>query len=447
MRTLRFLLPLLALLLGWPASALLAQTYTWQNLPNAPRNGQKQDDVFFVDAAQGWAVNGSGQIHRTQDGGQTWTRQLNQPGTYFRCIGFLDAQRGFAGNIGPNYFPGVTDANPLYRTQDGGATWQPVTTISGPAPTGLCAIEVVSGQVVYAAGRVGGPAHLLKSTDAGQTWSSQLLDPTLIQMITDVHFLTPDVGFVCGGSSSNVQQSVAVVLATSDGGQTWRSVYRSTRPFELCWKMSFPTAQTGYATVQGYAPNVPARYVAKTTDGGQTWQEVSFPASTRQYGIGFVDAQTGWVGTDQGTGFETRDGGQSWQPSTLGQYINKVRLVRGPGNQLTGYATGLNLTKLQAAPLSTAAPAAPRFEALQAFPNPATRRVTLRYTLPAHQAVRLLLTDTQGRLLATVLDGQRQAAGPHEFIYTLPTSLGHNLVRFVLVAGKQRTAVTVGLQP
>lgn len=444
---LRLLLPLLALLLGLPAS-VRAQSYTWQALPAAPGNGQKQDDVFFVDAAQGWAVNGSGQISRTQDGGQTWTRQLTQSGTYFRCIGFVDTQRGFAGNIGPNYFPGVTDANPLYRTLDGGATWQPVTGISGPAATGLCAIEVVSAEVIYAAGRVGGPSHLLKSTDGGQTWISRAFDPAQIQMVTDIKFLSPTEGYAFGGSSPNVQLSRAVVLRTTDGGQTWAPMYRSARPFELVWKASFPTPQVGYLTVLSYAPNVLARYVAKTTDGGLTWQELPFVDNgCKEFGIGFLDANTGWVGTDVGTGYETRDGGQSWQPSTLGRVINKVRLVRGPGTQVTGYAIGLNLTKLQTTALATTpvVAAAPKL-ALQAYPNPTARRVTLRYTLPAHQAVRLLLTDTQGRLLATVRQ-EVQAAGPHELEYALPPSLSHNLVHFVLVTAHGRSALPVSVQP
>ena len=64
----------------------------------------------------GFYVNGLGRIFRTADGGRSWERVRDTPGTYFRAIGMLDARTGFAGNIGTDYFPGVTDTNPLYRT-------------------------------------------------------------------------------------------------------------------------------------------------------------------------------------------------------------------------------------------------------------------------------------------------------------------------------------------
>lgn len=118
-------------------TGVLTAQYNWELLPQSPQNGQKQDDVFFLSPALGWSVNGSGRIYKTRDGGATWTKMLDQPGTYFRCIGFLDSLHGFAGNIGMDYFPNVSDATPLYRTDDGGVSWKPVTSISGDTPTGL----------------------------------------------------------------------------------------------------------------------------------------------------------------------------------------------------------------------------------------------------------------------------------------------------------------------
>ena len=84
----------------------------WRKLATEPYRG-KQDDIYFVNENVGWYVNGAGKIFRTQDGGATWQLQLDQPGTFFRCVAFIDEQHGFAGNIGPGYFPGVTDSVPL----------------------------------------------------------------------------------------------------------------------------------------------------------------------------------------------------------------------------------------------------------------------------------------------------------------------------------------------
>jgi hypothetical protein len=51
--------------------------------------------------------------------------------------------RGFAGNIGTNYFPNVTDTTPLYETSDGGDTWKPVAGVTEQMIKGICAIEIV----------------------------------------------------------------------------------------------------------------------------------------------------------------------------------------------------------------------------------------------------------------------------------------------------------------
>ena len=91
---------------------------TWRKLITEPYPG-KQDDITFVNPQLGWYVNGYGAIYHTQDGGETWTKQLEQKGTFFRCIAFVDSLTGFAGTVGTDYFPNVTDTIPLYGTTNG----------------------------------------------------------------------------------------------------------------------------------------------------------------------------------------------------------------------------------------------------------------------------------------------------------------------------------------
>lgn len=339
------------------APALAQAPSPWQKLATEPYSG-KQDDVFFVTPERGWYVNGAGRIYKTVDGGKSWVKQLDKPGTYFRCIAFLDEKRGFAGNIGPDYFPGVTDTMPLYETRDGGATWSAVTNLRGPRVTGLCAIEIVrqpfinAGQLeerrtIWAGGRVGGPALLLRSDDDGASWESTDLSAQC-GMILDVKFVSAKVGFVCAASSSEVQKSHALILMTRDGGKTWVKKYESSRLYELTWKGSFPSENVGYVTIQSYNPDKAAsqRYVAKTSDGGETWTEVPLieDARVREFGIAFADENHGWVGGLQ-TSFETTDGGKSWKPVAMGVAVNKIRLLKTPTG-LVGYAIGVELYKL-----------------------------------------------------------------------------------------------------
>lgn len=357
-KTLKFALLLAAALAGAiPALPSLAEstgpTPHWFKLPTEPYKG-KQDDIFFVDSKLGFYVNGKGKIYRTQDGGQHWQLMLDQPGTYFRAIGMIDAQHGYAGNIGTDYFPGVTDTNPLYETVDGGVSWHVVPGLPGAPVKGICAIDILQASfinagvrdrrtIIHAGGRVGSPAYLLRSIDGGKSWSNIDMSPW-VAMIVDVKFFDAMNGIVFAGTDADIDKSHALIVATHDGGKTWNKVYESTRPGELTWKGAFPSRQVGYATIQSYAqPPSAQRWIAKTTDGGKSWQELPLVQNpeANEFGIGFATNDLGWVGTSKG-GFETRDGGASWQPVELGRAVNKIRILPD-GAGFRAYAIGADV--------------------------------------------------------------------------------------------------------
>ncbi len=342
----------LSFLTGWrPISA------QWQTLNTVPFNG-KQDDIFFVNPDIGYYGNGQGFIYKTINGGLSWTPMLHKVGTYVRALGFVDSNLGFAGNIGPGSFPGVTDASPLYQTLDGGMTWNPVSGVTNKQIVGVCSIDVLKTQFINAghletrvtlraAGRVGGPAMMVTSRDLGKTWSAQNLS-NLAGMILDVKFVDERVGFICAASHYDIAQSHARILKTNDGGMTWRIVYESNRPYETTWKCSFPTAAVGYATVQNYNPDtsIENRVIAKTIDGGEHWTEVALVKdhTVMEFGVGFIDANIGWIGAMDG-GWKTMDGGQSWVHEPMGRAVNKIRVIPSPTGPVI-FAIGVDVRKL-----------------------------------------------------------------------------------------------------
>ena len=192
----------------------------WLLLPAEPYRG-KQDDISFVTPYLGWYGNGAGNLYRTRDGGETWEKVWDQPGTFIRALGFVDAQNGFLGNVGTEYYPNVTDTRPLYRTRDGGTTWTPIESPGIDIVKGICGIDVLHEKrifqgemreisVIHAAGLVGGPAAILRSIDGGDTWEVIDLREQADELVVVAHerqragsrhpvFHTPVLGECCEG--------------------------------------------------------------------------------------------------------------------------------------------------------------------------------------------------------------------------------------------------------
>jgi photosystem II stability/assembly factor-like uncharacterized protein len=73
-------------------------------------------------------------------------------------------------------------------------------------------------------------------------------------------------------------------------------------------------------------------------------------AADREFGVGFVTVDTGWVGTGKG-GYHTTDGGKTWNFVEMGRAVNKIRIVPTEtknNNRFVGYAIGTEVRKLDA---------------------------------------------------------------------------------------------------
>jgi len=400
----------------------------WIELPGSPIAPGRHEDVFFLDPNVGWVVNLEGLIYKTTDGGASWAQGWDAE-EGLRCVGFADADRGWAGVLF-----GLT--NLLYQTTDGGASWSPITNIPGPRPAGICGISVVNASVVYACGPYWTPigeftCGVLRTTDGGATWTARDLRAQAAGLV-DCYFPSPDRGFVTGDALPPTGERVTVVLHTSDGGGSWETLYSGTRPAERGWKIAFPSPRVGYIALESSGS---IAGLLKTTDGGATWTEMPFLAAPyHQQAIGFVTEDVGWIGGWEATTYETRDGGRTWSDARFGRNVNRIRVL-GPG---LAYAVGLRVYKYAPIPPTLAresaekalemsaqagVPLSPRVLLGPNVPNPFREATSIFFTLFSPGNVRLAVWNLAGERIAVLADGAR-APGEHRVVWDAKDAVG-----------------------
>ncbi len=207
-----------------------------------------------------WLSSSDGDIAKSTDAGRTWTRQLRARSGVdgvgaIACNGSKNAWlpidsvsdvygRGVLVTAdGATWQPVLSDLwyygwaelvavcssststvwlgrgdGTVYRSGDGGATWQPATSDIAPGVFGLSDIECV-GATVCAVGTAWGimPARAAGIVGSGGSWSWMTFHTKSgapAPGIGDVEMLTAKVGFALGGGSE--------VFKTVDGGVSWQ---------------------------------------------------------------------------------------------------------------------------------------------------------------------------------------------------------------------------------
>jgi photosystem II stability/assembly factor-like uncharacterized protein len=393
-----------------PSVLLAQQTHPdslWQTIPFSPHqaNGGRFEDLYMLDDMSGYGVDFGGHLY-CFDIDSAWVRNIERvPGINFngtRSVAFLNKNKGWIG---------ILDSDtPLITTNDGGATWDSVG-IEGPLPLGICGLSLVNDSVLFGAGAfdVGlfdstTKTTVIRTTDGGATFVSIDMSPYASSLV-DCRFTSKDNGLVTGtAGGKNYHEGNAVVLKTTDGGHSWKSVYRSTRTGEQGWKIFFRTATEGYVALQ--SPMEPAVtspiYILKTTDGGDSWNEILIGHGTRAIspqGVCFPDAMHGIVGGYSDSVFTTTDGGVTWEQfsSNKLQGINRSRHI----NDTTSYVISSQVLALKkGTPISvknvsitqTAVP----------YPNPATEFVKIE--LPPEGRTVVDVIDSKGTVISTIHD-------------------------------------------
>jgi photosystem II stability/assembly factor-like uncharacterized protein len=324
---------------GWvPTPAIMATTdggRTWSqqgvfagSIDQAPYSSVDLQAVSFADAAHGWAVGWGYEYGRmdwvplvfsTTDGGANWQAQTVPAGTTRELTGvaFSDASHGWV----------VGQGGTVLLTSDGGATWtrQTVRPVTNLLDT------VCAGGHAWAIGRDGA---IFTSTDKGADWTVQALPAGTA--LTGVASPDGTHGWAVGdfdafeGDQGSADFSASVILTTSNAGAAW-SLQGSPPGVRDLEAVTFADATHGWAVggTYDYAEDDSTTYraaIVATSDGGATWKTQTVPSGIHTLcDVDFVDALHGWaVGYSylSGTGFAgailaTSDGGATWKPQTV----------------------------------------------------------------------------------------------------------------------------------
>lgn len=307
---------------------------TWQDV-NPPQSSPEGTATLWLasyplDTDLAWAFFSHSEgiapeqavVWHTQDGGLTW--QTGQPllmegiDNQFSVsdIQFLDPQNGWLlahVGVGMNH-----DYVMLYRTQDGGTSWQRLIDPYMDGGIQACykpGMQLVDGQQGWLSVNCNGvmPGAILYHTqDGGSTWESITLpaptaDPTLFENpaaacgVDDLVFFTPSSGkftLTCANYETDPLTYLYYLYTTQDGGLTWTAT-------------AYPGGHLTFLNDQiGWTQN---QDIFQTKDGGANWIKTAMVSWEGEFD--FVSEKLGWSVARSGDDIalvKSEDGGVYW---------------------------------------------------------------------------------------------------------------------------------------
>ena len=372
-------------------------------------------------------MGGDGQIHTTFDGGETWISSEFSD-HYFRSVGFLNSSVGFTGSLEGN----------VYKTTDGGITWDYITEKFPVEKPVICGISCVDG-IVFATGNFTEPAEFFKSYDQGESWEYTMLD-SLLSAAVEVQFLNPQEGYISGMGLSGR----GAIIYTIDGGTTWKIVCELDFGTNYIWKLSLLESGKAYGSVQNFHGGGPT-YV-KRNSATEEWIYHSYGVfGMDPQGMGFLDDETGWIGSYYGFILETNDGGDTWKKVDLIESVNRIVKL----NDNTMLAIGKKLYIYDAESTSTVDHSEVKSESLphsivSITPNPSKDFIKIEYELSNRTLLTVDIFDLRGSKVKHITKGE-MSKGLHEnsvdisdlvagqYFITIRTSERHLVEKFLIV--------------
>ena len=267
----------------------------------------------------------------------------------YRLIGpFRGGRAGTAVGVlnNPNLYYMGTAGGGVWKTQDAGSTWEPISDGYFGGSIGAIAVSESDPNIIYVGegeqtlrGNVSSGHGMWKSTDAGETWHFIGLPQSEHISRIRIHPENPEIVYV--GVIGNLWKPNPErgLYKTNDGGMTWEKIlYVSDKAgigdlildpnnsriiYATTWQMK----RNGYRMDSGG----PDSKIFRSYDSGKTWEDISefnglpsFPWGIVGVAISPVNSKRIWVmvEADNGGLFRSDDGGNNWEK------VNSNRALR-----------------------------------------------------------------------------------------------------------------------
>lgn len=237
----------------------------------------------------------------------------------------------------PNeYWMGTTGGG-VFKTTDGGDSWQPVTDNYFGGTIGAIGVAPSNPDVVYVGGGEfpirGNVSHgdgMWKTTDGGKTWANIGLNDSRQIAKVRVHPTNPNLVYVAVQGHVWAPNSERGIFRTKDGGKTWQKIlFRddSTGAADLAMDPNNPNVLyagfwQAYRKPWMLVSGGKGSGMFKTTDGGDTWTEITHNPGlpTGLWGNIGISVSGGdsrrvyaIIENDEGGVFRSDDAGATWQ--------------------------------------------------------------------------------------------------------------------------------------